>query len=93
MINDHLRKYTIALQFGFQVEIWIWNQSQRIVVHLTRVYRGRLVLHIKFDSDTENPVAHPIYGIQESGGRTSDTASDNSEYPESLPDLEPISID
>ena len=81
MINEHLRKYTIALQFGFQLELWIWNQSQRIVVHLTRIYRGRLVLLIKFDSENENPVAHPVVqDIQASRGGSSETASVDSEY-------------
>ena len=81
MINEHLRKYTIALQFGFQLELWIWNQSQRIVVHLTRIYRERLVLLIKFDSENENPVARPVaQGIQASRGGSSGTASVDSEY-------------
>ena len=81
MINEHLRKYTIALQFGFQLDLWIWNQSQRIVVHLTRIYRGRLVLLIKFDSDNENPVEHPsAQGIQASRGDSSETASVGSAY-------------
>jgi len=93
MINEHLRKYTVSLQFGFVIDLWIWNSQQRLVVHLSRIVRGRLILFIKFDSNNENPVTQNIQqGIQSTGERT-DSESSESSYPESLPDLVPIPID
>ena len=94
MINEHVRKYCISLQFGFVIDLWVWNDQHRLVVNLSRIVRGNLILFIKFDSNNETPVTQqPVQqGIQSTGENTDSESSDSS-YPESLPDLVPIPID
>ena len=90
MMNEHLRKYTVSLQFGFVIDLWIWNSQQRLVIHLSRIVRGRLILFIKFDSNDETPVTQ---GIQQGIQSTGEESDSESSYPESLPDLVPIPTD
>ena len=93
MINEHVRKYCISLQFGFVIDLWIWNNQQRLVVNLSRIVQGNFILFIKFDSNDETPVTQDIQQGIQSTGESTDSESSESSYPESLPDLVPLPID
>ena len=93
MINEHVRKYCISLKFGFVIDLWIWNNQQRLIVNLSRIVRGNLILFIKFNSNDETPVTQGIQQGIQSTGESTDSESSESSYPESLPDLVPQEID